>query len=387
MKFVLLTNTLNPHMKPLADALYARLSKDFRYIQRFKIDEERKRLGWTTQEDIPYLMNIANPSEEKECRRWVNESDVVLFGANPCMFDDIRDRIWQNKKTFLLSERLFKYGILQFFYLPHTLRYIRQRVLPSWKSNIYILCASAYLPWDYKRIGANTERMFRFGYHPYSIRYDEEALMQQKNVEKLKVLCVGRMINLKHTDDAIKVISRLLKQGYNVDLDIIGVGPYEKMLRALVREDGITEHVNFLGSMQPEKVRKHMEKANIFVFNSDFREGWGAVLNEAMNSGCAVVACRAAGSVPWLIQDGVNGFFYHCRDLDELYQKTKALVEDSVLREQVGRAAYHTIVDVWNADTAAERLIRIAEATSGMSSVSYDVGPMSKANIVKNNWK
>ena len=32
-----------------------------------------------------------------------------------------------------------------------------------------------------------------------------------------------------------------------------------------------------------------MEKADIFLFTSDRREGWGAVANEAMNSACALV--------------------------------------------------------------------------------------------------
>jgi hypothetical protein len=37
--------------------------------------------------------------------------------------------------------------------------------------------------------------------------------------------------------------------------------------------------------MPPEEVRVHMEQSNIYLFTSDFGEGWGAVLNEAMNSG------------------------------------------------------------------------------------------------------
>ena len=37
------------------------------------------------------------------------------------------------------------------------------------------------------------------------------------------------------------------------------------------------------------------------------QEGWGAVVNEAMNSGCAVVADHMIGAAPWLIRQGENG--------------------------------------------------------------------------------
>lgn len=36
----------------------------------------------------------------------------------------------------------------------------------------------------------------------------------------------------------------------------------------------------------------------------------GAVVSEAMNSGCCVVANRQIGAVPFLIEDGVNGKSY-----------------------------------------------------------------------------
>ena len=62
--------------------------------------------------------------------------------------------------------------------------------------------------------------------------------------------------------------------------------------------------------MSPEKVRSVMEKSHIFVFTSSHLEGWGAVVNEAMNSGCAVVANVQAGAVPYLIEQGVNGIAY-----------------------------------------------------------------------------
>ena len=54
-----------------------------------------------------------------------------------------------------------------------------------------------------------------------------------------------------------------------------------------------------------------MERADIYLATSDRQEGWGAVINEAMNSGCAVVADHMMGAVPYLISHEENGMIYN----------------------------------------------------------------------------
>ena len=142
-----------------------------------------------------------------------------------------------------------------------------------------------------------------------------------------------------------------------------------------------------LGAMPPEAVREHMEKAEIFLFTSDFNEGWGAVLNESMNSGCAVVASHAIGSVPFLIRDGENGLIYRNGDDDGLYKRVTRLIDDPALRDRLGRNAYRTLADTWNAETAAERFLQLSQALlDGKSPELFDEGPCSRAAVLRNGW-
>ena len=108
-------------------------------------------------------------------------------------------------------------------------------------------------------------------------------------------------------------------------------------------------------------------------------EGWGAVLNEAMNSGCAVVASNAAGSTPFLIEDGKNGFSYSYGDINALYRAVTTLLENPERRCEMGVKAYETIVNEWNADNAAERLVCLADRIlSGEACPTvYSSGPCS----------
>jgi glycosyltransferase involved in cell wall biosynthesis len=104
-----------------------------------------------------------------------------------------------------------------------------------------------------------------------------------------------------------------------------------------------------------------MEEAGIYLFTSDRQEGWGAVLNEAMNSGCSVVASHAAGSAPYLIHDGENGLLYTSGNVDEMYEKVKRLLDSPEDQRRIGSAAYTTMRDTWNAEIAVDRILLLTE--------------------------
>ena len=135
----------------------------------------------------------------------------------------------------------------------------------------------------------------------------------------------------------------------------------------------------------PEAVREHMEKADVFVFSSDFNEGWGAVLNESMNSGCAVIANRMIGAVPFLINHGENGYWYRKSDAKALKEILTPLLDDRELCESIGKRAYKTIVEEWNPRMAAERLLQLCEdVVAGQKpQIRWESGPCSKAEIIK----
>ena len=149
----------------------------------------------------------------------------------------------------------------------------------------------------------------------------------------------------------------------------------------MISELKLEDHVELSGSLKPEQVRREMERSSIFLFTSDRHEGWGAVLNEAMNSGCAVIASDAAGSTPYLVDDGVNGLIYNSGNMEELYDKLSWLLEQPSEQERLGMAAYETMTSTWNADVAAERLYELIKAILSGDAYPdiYAKGPCSRA--------
>ncbi len=387
MKIVFISNYLNHHQKFLSDELYSLTNGDYKFISTLAIADWRKTMGWKETE-ASYLLQSYCEEPSEEIRQLINEADVVIIGSAPYVY--VEERIKSGKLTFTYGERIYKEGVPWYKVLVHWLRYGRQyRPYP----NVYRLCASAFSPVDYARIGTFVGKNFRWGYFTEVKKYDDiQKLIDEKSTtgnstEEISILWVARLIGWKHPECAIEVARRLKTDGKNFHLTIIGDGEKRRFIEQLISEYELSDHVTLTGAMSPEEVRHYMEKSSIFLFTSDRNEGWGAVLNEAMNSACAVVASSAIGAVPYLIEDNENGCIYRDGDMDNLYRKVVGLIEDKGKRAQIGKQAYNTMSDMWCAQVAARRLLEISHCLLNGESVDiYEEGPCSKAPVIKDNW-
>ena len=158
----------------------------------------------------------------------------------------------------------------------------------------------------------------------------------------------------------------------------------------MIEKKGLTECVEQIGNMKPEEVREYMEKSHIYLFTSDNGEGWGAVLNESMNSGCVPVACSGAGATPYLVESGENGFVYKTGDFEGFYQYVKHLIDNPNEMNNLGRNAYLTIKEIWNAECASRRFVNLCEGLLSGNAIEFEKGPcsreknFSRRKVVKN---
>lgn len=383
MKIVFVSNYFNHHQKSLSEAWDKLINHNYYFIARSEMSEERRKLGyggWKLQDYV--IQSYLNEFENEKSHDALCCSDVIIAGS--ASEEMLRPYIQSEKLLFRYSERPFKRGFSYLKYIPRFIKWHHQN--PSGKP-IYMLCSSAYTSFDYAKFGLYKNKCYKWGYFPECKKYDDiNSVIKSKS--KQEILWCGRFLDWKHPDDAVRIAKRLYDDGYNFKLNIIGTGEMESDICKLIEENHLGGYITLLGSMPPEKVREHMEKAGIYLFTSDRQEGWGAVLNESMNSGCAVVASHAIGSVPYLLKDGKNGYIYESGNVDELYEKVKYLLDNPSEQERVGKAAYRTITKEWNAEIAAERFINLAELIlNGKKSPDlYESGPCSKAEIIKDNW-
>ena len=377
MKIVFVSNYFNHHQRPLCEALLP-LCDSFFFIATTEMREERKKLGYAFEEP-PYVIRAYFGDGADRAKQMLASADVVIRGS--AVGELSKPVYYRGKTVFYYSERVYKRGCRRWL-LP--LRAVQFYFKYTWRQNSMLLCASGYAAYDFSLTRTFRGKCYRWGYFPETKRYDIKKLIAQKNPQK--ILWCGRLIDWKHPELAVETAARLRNADVDFSMDIIGSGAMESELRKQIEDHGLADRVKLLGSMPPQKTREHMERAGILLFTSDRQEGWGAVLNEAMNSGCAVVASSAAGSVPFLLKDGENGFTFS-GDASELLVKTRALLQDPALSARFGKAAYDTVSALWNAKTAAARFLQFAERVSAVKTIpeAYESGPLSQAPILKDN--
>lgn len=381
MKITFVSNYINHHQIPLAQELYERLGDAYHFIETEQMEEERVAMGWNPDTgELPYLLRYyENP---KACEALIEESDVVVFGGT----DDesyIQPRLQAGKPVIRCSERLYKEGQwkavsprgLRKKYLDHT----RYRKAP-----VYLLCAGAYVPCDFSIVRAYPGKMFCWGYFPPFVPKTPDTLFAQKEKNAVpKLLWSGRFLHWKHPLDAVWLAARLKQEGIPFELTMVGGGEEEELLGEAIQKEGLTEQIKLTGFLEPERVRQEMEAADVFLFTSDYREGWGAVLNEAMNSGCAVLANVAAGASPYLVSHGRNGLLYQNGQREQLLSHARYLLSNPDVSRRFGREAYETIAQTWNSRNAAEQLLILCRKLLGESGITLpEEGPGSPARVI-----
>lgn len=370
MKIVFVSNFLNHHQIPFCEHIKS-LVDEFWFIATASGESQ----GYQTSHSGDYVIDYS--LEKERALALILAADAVIFGD--CPHELVPLRMKENKLSFIYSERIFKKGVWRCL-IPKNFKMLKSRYLKHKTKNLYVLAASAFLPYDLSLFGFPQNKIFKWGYFPAC------NVAKPPKKEHKTILYAGRLLKLKHVDTVIET-ARLLKQdGIDFQVNIVGDGPEKDNLIHLVHTYNLENYVNFLGSKTHEEVLEIMNKSQIYMFTSDFNEGWGAVLNESMASGCAVVASSAIGSVPFLITHGENGAIYKSGDYKNAYNEVKNLLNDTEKAKQFGENAKATM-DLYNYQVAAERFVAAVKefyANNIITPADYHI--LSSVKIIKNNW-
>lgn len=383
MRLVFVSNYINHHQMPVSRELN-RLCREqggsYAFVQTEPMEQERVDMGWGEENLKEGDFVRSYWEDEKGCQRMIEEADAVIFGG--CEDERyIEARLEAGKPVWRYSEPLYKTGRYKFV-SPRGLRKKYHDHTRYQKKRVYLLCAGAYVAGDFRLVGAYGGKRFRYGYFPAFRQQDPEKLMagkDQASQGQLRLLWAARMIDWKHPETALQVAAGLRKQGLDFRLDMIGGGALASEMQERARALGLEGQIAFLGYRSPEETRDYMEKAHIFLATSDRQEGWGAVVNEAMNSGCALIAGKGMGAAPYLVRHGENGYLYDHKNPRQAVELAGKLAKDAVLRRRLGSAAYETVRTLWNPQVAAQRLYAcIAAEIAGQELPEYEEGPLSR---------
>ena len=370
MKIVFAGNFLDHHILPLMME-FRNQGHEITYIASERVPRERLALGY---DDLNNRCNFVVRMYEKNgydnCISKCRDCDIFILGSAPIGLLKYVNR--ERSTVFFFSERIFR-G--KSFSLKNILRFFKYLLRRKVYKKGYLLCASAYTYKDFRRINAFKKTAYKWGYFP-EVRYFDWIKLQRMidAKEKGSIMWAGRMIELKHPEVPIQLAASLKKYGIPFIVNMVGDGPLKATMEELVHKLHLDKEVIFMGSMPAEEVRNKMEKSELFIFSSDSKEGWGVVLNEAMNAGCVVIGNDEIGSVPYLLSHEVNGLVYHSTFSEKEIEMVYKALTNEKHRTALAKNAYLTIAEKWNSKIAAERLVELKKNIDTHKTFVYSEG-------------
>ena len=229
-----------------------------------------------------------------------------------------------------------------------------------------------YAGLDFKKVKLCRNRIFSFGYFTPQSR---PSLHKPSNDNTIKLIWVGNMLKLKRVIDILCVYKDLQKK-YNISLDIIGEGTERNNLENYSKNNKLS-NIRFIDFIPNDKVKELMNNADIYIFPSNGYEGWGAVVNEAMQSKCAVVASQETGAARSIIKNNYNGLTYPTGNREALKLALVSLLENKELLNSIKENGYNTIRTTWSAEEAARRFSIVTDRIINNDTLSiFEDGPM-----------
>ena len=173
------------------------------------------------------------------------------------------------------------------------------------------------------------------------------------------VVAVGRLVEKKGFADLVEACALLQGRGAAFQCDIVGTGPLEPALAALILERQLQDHVRLVGPRPRSEVVALMRGAAVFaapcVVGADGdRDGLPTVLVEAMALGTPCVSTDVTG-IPELLADDC-GIIVPQHDPANLAAALERLLTDSALRVRLVTRARQRVEADFDIRCTAARL-------------------------------
>ncbi|MFN8051767.1 MAG: glycosyltransferase family 4 protein [Acidimicrobiales bacterium] len=196
---------------------------------------------------------------------------------------------------------------------------------------------------------------------------DTSPAVERTDGRPVELLFVGRLEPVKGLLVLLDAVHRLVRDGDDVHLTIVGDGAERGDIEARTAELGLAAAVRFAGYRSDAEVRDHLAAADVFVLPS-FAEGVPISLMEALAQEVVVVATNVGG-VTELVRHDENGLVVPPGDADALAAALRTLAHDGDLRTRLGAAGARRVRAEFDSAVEARRLVALIRDPDGLRGV------------------
>ncbi len=177
-----------------------------------------------------------------------------------------------------------------------------------------------------------------------------------------KLLVAGTISRKKNQLDAIKATISLLKEGYNVELLLVGDCADKiliKRIHSLIDSDICEERIKIHEFV--ENPYPLFKNANAVIVCSK-KEAFGRIILEGMLLKKPVIATNSGG-IPEIIIHNYNGLLYKPRKYIELAEMIKTLIDDPELYKLLAKNGYEVATNKFSNKNYSYKMLKIFKQT------------------------
>ena len=323
MRIVFWQNCLSPHQLPyIAHLMDDERVDEVVVVADEAVSDERKSMGWNVDnfarlERCGIVMH-PNDDEVNAIFEQRQEDSWHLFSGIhgfPFLFHCLKISMQFNVKRGMITE------------LPNTFAFGRKNGKPLWLHRLRFFVQDRMYAKHIDIVFAMGKKAVKYfksvnnGWVVYPFMYctqPQEGTCFPVGQGPTKFIFVGSLSYWKAPMLLSSSLASCLKENKEFDgmLTYVGDGVLRSQLEKYIIEKGMQKHVFLAGFQSQTDIPQWMQKNDILVLPSIY-DGWGAVVNEALQAGLYVVCSDACGASD-LLKDERLGKVFHAGDASEL---------------------------------------------------------------------
>lgn len=323
MRIVFWQNCLSPHQLPyIAHLMDDKRVDEVVVVADEAVSESRKNMGWNVGNYVGLercgIVMHPNDDEINALFSQRQEESWHLFSGIhgfPYLFHCLEISLGYNVKRGMITE------------LPNTFAFGRKNGKPLWLHKLrFFLQDRTYAKHMDKVFAMGKKAVSYFqsvnnSWAVYPFMYctqPQEGTCFPVGPGATKFIFVGSLSYWKAPTALSSSLASCLRKNekFNGILTYVGDGVLRTQLEKYIKDNDLQDHVVLAGFQSQTEVPRWMQKNDILVLPSIY-DGWGAVVNEALQAGLYVVCSDACGAAD-LLNDEKLGKVFRAGDANEL---------------------------------------------------------------------
>jgi len=178
------------------------------------------------------------------------------------------------------------------------------------------------------------------------------------------ILTVGRLVERKGVDMALRAVARLARARPDLHYLIVGEGPERARLEQIIADEGLAGRATLVGRVTQEDLLRYLQLCELFLMPNRTlpdgdTEGYGLVFREANACRKPVIGGRAGGAVEAVV-DRVSGLLVDGHDADAIARAIGELLDDSALAQRCANQGWQLAQDN-NTRAVAAQFLKVCE--------------------------